>query len=164
MAFLPTLTTITRFLSSDFIPKLYKTPFLSIAWIFKSVLFIMHLFKLAPIALRPAFSALQRRRQFRLSSMVPQTCRALVIREKGSRKALVVENITVPQLSPRQALVKVAVAAQNPTDVLCFDGGVFGDGSVLGCDFAGTVTAVGSEVTRIQSGDKIAGLIWGGKS
>jgi NADPH:quinone reductase-like Zn-dependent oxidoreductase len=68
-----------------------------------------------------------------------------------------------PQPGPHQALVRVAVAAHNPTDVLCFDAGVFGEDSVLGCDFAGTVTAVGSQVTRIRPGDKIAGLIWGGK-
>lgn len=95
--------------------------------------------------------------------MASQTCRALVIREKDGKNTLVEENIPVPQPGPHQALVKVAVAAQNPTDVVSFDRGIFGDGSVLGCDFSGTVAAVGSEVTRIQQGDKIAGLVWGGK-
>ncbi|KAK7418010.1 hypothetical protein QQZ08_011407 [Neonectria magnoliae] len=95
--------------------------------------------------------------------MAAKTCQALVIRERDGKNTLVAETIPVPQPGPRQALVKVDVAAQNPTDVLCFDGGVFGDGSVMGCDFAGTVAAVGNEVTRIQPGDKIAGLIWGGQ-
>ncbi|KPM42101.1 hypothetical protein AK830_g4456 [Neonectria ditissima] len=126
----------------------------------------MRLFKLIPVVLHPAartFSGIYPRQQFRFSSMASHTCRALVVREKNGKNTLVAEDISVPQPGPHQALIKVAVAAQNPTDVLCFDAGVFGDGSVLGCDFAGTVAAIGSEVTRIQQGDKIAGLIWGGQ-
>ncbi|KAH8664780.1 chaperonin 10-like protein [Ilyonectria robusta] len=61
------------------------------------------------------------------------------------------------------SLIKVAFAAQNPTDVLCFDNKIFGDGRVLGCDFAGRVDAVGSNVSRLKKGDKVAGLIWGGE-
>ncbi|KAK2026637.1 GroES-like protein [Colletotrichum zoysiae] len=100
-----------------------------------------------------------------MTTTAPQTCKALVIRAKDGKEAftLVQEQIPVPKPLPHQALVKVAVAAQNPTDVLCYDGGVFGDGSVLGCDFVGTVVAVGAEVTLVQAGDKIAGLIWGGE-
>jgi NADPH:quinone reductase-like Zn-dependent oxidoreductase len=32
---------------------------------------------------------------------------------------------------------------------------------VLGCDFAGTAVQVGSEVSRLKVGDKVAALIWG---
>jgi NADPH:quinone reductase-like Zn-dependent oxidoreductase len=46
--------------------------------------------------------------------------------------------------------------------VQSFDGDAFGDGAVLGCDFAGVVEQVGSEVSRLKVGDKIAALIWGG--
>lgn len=68
----------------------------------------------------------------------------------------------MPQPGPNQALVKISTAAQNPTDVLCFDNKIFGNGSVLGCDFTGTVEALGSDVKRLKVGDTIAGLIWGG--
>lgn len=68
----------------------------------------------------------------------------------------------MPQPGPNQALVKVFTAAQNPTDVLCFDNKIFGNGAVLGCDFTGKVEALGSNVTRLKVGDTIAGLIWGG--
>ncbi|KPM37289.1 hypothetical protein AK830_g9278 [Neonectria ditissima] len=44
-----------------------------------------------------------------------------------------------------------------------FDSNRFGAGAVLGCDFAGVVEAVGSDVTRVSKGDTIAGLIWGGE-
>lgn len=95
-------------------------------------------------------------------TMATQTRKALVIRERDGKQTLVQEQLAMPQPASNQALVKVSMAAQNPTDVLCFDGHVFGDGSVLGCDFAGVVEAIGSEVTRLKTGDKVAGLIWGG--
>lgn len=34
---------------------------------------------------------------------------------------------------------------------------------MLGCDFVGEVTELGSGVTRLAKGDVVAGLIWGGK-
>ena len=48
------------------------------------------------------------------------------------------------------------------SSVQSFDGDAFGDGAVLGCDFAGIVEQVGSEVSRLRVGDKVAALIWGG--
>ena len=126
----------------------------------------MRFFKLAPIGFPSTsrnLSTFQPTRQTFFNSMATPTCRALIIRQRGSKNTLAIETIPLPQPGPHQVLVKVAVAAQNPTDVACFDKRIFGDGSILGCDFAGTVAAVGSEVARIQQGDKIAGLIWGGK-
>lgn len=43
------------------------------------------------------------------------------------------------------------------------DNNAFGDGTVLGCDFVGTVQQTGSNVTRVKKGDIIAALIWGGE-
>lgn len=48
--------------------------------------------------------------------------------------------------------------------VLAFDLEAFGDGAVLGCDFAGTVEGLGPGVSKFAAGDKIAAFIWGGKS
>jgi NADPH:quinone reductase-like Zn-dependent oxidoreductase len=47
--------------------------------------------------------------------------------------------------------------------VQSLDGNAFGDGTVLGCDFVGTVEQVGQNTTRAKKGDTIAGLIWGGE-
>lgn len=47
--------------------------------------------------------------------------------------------------------------------VFGFDANSYEDGAVLGCDFAGTVEEVGSDVTRLSKGDVVAGIIWGGK-
>ncbi|KAJ4208813.1 hypothetical protein NW767_001924 [Fusarium falciforme] len=101
-------------------------------------------------------------RALRFFSMSTQTRKALVVREHADKLSLVQEQLPMPRPGPNQALVKVSTAAQNPTDVLCFDNKIFGNGAVLGCDFTGTVEALGSNVKRLQLGDTIAGLIWGG--
>ena len=46
---------------------------------------------------------------------------------------------------------------------LALDVNAFGDGAVLGCDFAGIVVAVGAQVSSWKVGDRIASLVWGGK-
>ncbi|KAF4829750.1 Zinc-type alcohol dehydrogenase-like protein [Colletotrichum tropicale] len=56
-----------------------------------------------------------------------------------------------------QALVVEAPNVQS------FDGNAFGDGAVLGCDFVGTVEETGDQVNKLNKGDIIAGLIWGGE-
>ncbi|CAI7567326.1 hypothetical protein N7533_005903 [Penicillium manginii] len=76
---------------------------------------------------------------------------------------LVQEQLSLPIPSASQVQVKVSHVAQNPTDVQCFDVNAFGDGAVLGCDFVGEVTELGSGVTRLSRGDIVAGLIWGGE-
>lgn len=43
------------------------------------------------------------------------------------------------------------------------DSNAFGDGTVLGCDFVGTVQQTGQNVTQAKKGDTIAALIWGGE-
>ncbi|RDW56979.1 hypothetical protein BP5796_13046 [Coleophoma crateriformis] len=52
---------------------------------------------------------------------------------------LVQETVSIPPLKEHQVLVKVTSAAFNPTDRLALDVDAFGDGAVLGCDFAGVV-------------------------
>ncbi|KAF2634797.1 NAD(P)-binding protein [Massarina eburnea CBS 473.64] len=88
---------------------------------------------------------------------------ALVQRQDSGRPALFKEKISLPQIEPHQSLVKISHAAQNPTDVQSLDRNAFGDGTVLGCDFVGTVESVGKDVTRVAKGDVIAGLVWGGE-
>ncbi|PGH27450.1 hypothetical protein AJ80_00929 [Polytolypa hystricis UAMH7299] len=89
---------------------------------------------------------------------------ALVVRVTDGRPPkLSNESIPIPTPAANQVLVKISHAAQNPTDVQSFDGNLFGDGAVLGCDFVGEVMKLGSEVTRLAKGDIVAGLIWGGE-
>jgi NADPH:quinone reductase-like Zn-dependent oxidoreductase len=97
--------------------------------------------------------------------MVLSTMNAMVVEvpENGSEPELIKKQISPPMLEPHEVLVKVAAVAQNPTDVQAFDLNLFGNGAVLGCDFAGKVERLGKDVTKVAEGDTIAGLIWGGE-
>ncbi|KAM0437836.1 hypothetical protein ACHAPT_002201 [Fusarium lateritium] len=78
-------------------------------------------------------------------------------------QSLVLGEMALPPLKGHQVYVKVEFAAFNPTDRLALDVNAFGDGAVLGCDFAGTVVEAHPSVTKIQTGDNIAGFVWGGE-
>ncbi|KAM0295896.1 hypothetical protein ACHAPM_010612 [Fusarium culmorum] len=78
-------------------------------------------------------------------------------------KKLIQGKITLPPLKQHQVYVKVEHAAFNPTDRLALDVNAFGDGSVLGCDFSGTVVDTHPSVTKLKNGDNIAGFVWGGE-
>ncbi|KAK1527860.1 hypothetical protein CPAR01_12418 [Colletotrichum paranaense] len=98
--------------------------------------------------------------------MVGQQMQALVTESSaggGGSPKMVRKQVPIPEPAPHQALVKVSHIAQNPTDVQSLDGNAFGDGAVLGCDFVGTVEAVGDKCSKLSKGDTVAGLIWGGQ-
>ncbi|EQB50260.1 hypothetical protein CGLO_10321 [Colletotrichum gloeosporioides Cg-14] len=101
--------------------------------------------------------------------MSGKECQALVVEVPNGKPSLVRKSIPIPQPASNQALVKISHIAQNPTDgkymtqILSFDGNAFGDGAVLGCDFVGTVEETGDQVNKLNKGDIIAGLIWGGE-
>jgi NADPH:quinone reductase-like Zn-dependent oxidoreductase len=89
--------------------------------------------------------------------------RALVCRPSNGKNRLSLESVPLPSIQPHQVLVRTKTVAQNPTDVKSFDDNNMGDGAVLGCDFCGRVEQLGADVTRVQVGDRIAGLIFPGE-
>lgn len=113
--------------------------------------------------------------------MVPSTMNALVVEvPENAKPELIKKEISPPMLEAHEVLVKVSTVAQNPTDgkilpwlltefivvtltVQAFDLNLFGNGAVLGCDFAGTVERLGKNVSKVVEGDTIAGLLWGGR-
>lgn len=70
----------------------------------------------------------------------------------------------IPYLPDDYILVKTVAIALNPTDSATLDGP--GDnGTLVGCDYAGTVVEVGKDVKRpFKKGDRIAGFSHGGQS
>ncbi|KAG5788073.1 hypothetical protein H9Q69_012856 [Fusarium xylarioides] len=86
---------------------------------------------------------------------------SIAILQKGS--GLTQGKVTLAPLKEHQVYVKVEYAAFNPTDRLALDVNAFGDGAVLGCDFAGKVVDAHSTVTRLKPGDNVAGFVWGGE-
>lgn len=110
------------------------------------------------------------------------TFKALVTQVGEDNKAyLSLEDVELGLPDKNQVLVRIHVVAQNPTDgelfpkaeptgyandqvVQSLDSNAFGEGVVLGCDFAGTVEALGQESTLLKIGDVVSGFIWGGTS
>lgn len=96
-----------------------------------------------------------------------QTARAVVHRCYGSSDILELALIEKPSVQDTEILVKVRAAAVNPLDWHFMRGspyfmrlmsGLGGPDNIrLGVDFAGTVEAVGSSVTRFKPGDDVFG-------
>jgi len=91
------------------------------------------------------------------------TATAWAQHERDGKQVLIQEQFQMPSREAHQSLVSVQYVAQNPTDVQTLDSNAFGTGTVLGCDFVGTVTEPGKDAKNLKKGDVIAGLIWGGE-
>ena len=99
------------------------------------------------------------------------TMKAIVRRCYGSPDVLELADVPKPVPGDNQLLVKVRAASVNPLDwhflrgtpylIRLFSGIGAPDKPRLGVDFAGTVEAVGKDVTRFQPGDAVFGDTWG---
>jgi len=93
--------------------------------------------------------------------------KAIVSRCYGPPDALKLEDVEKPTPADEQILVKVHAAAVNPLDfhymrgtpyIMRMDSGIGTPKNArLGVDFAGTVEAVGKNVTRFHPGDEVFG-------
>ncbi|RSN46204.1 NADPH:quinone reductase [Amycolatopsis sp. WAC 04197] len=91
--------------------------------------------------------------------------RAVVVRRFGGPEVLEFTEVPVPSPGPGQVRVKVAAAAVNPVDAgtrtgFLTEAGIVPPREVLGIgwDVAGTVDAVGDDVTGFAVGDSVIGL------
>lgn len=93
----------------------------------------------------------------------------------SDNKSFSVKSIDIPKPESHEILVKVQSAAQNPADckLLPLDlqrehrprplyssgktiaGGFSSEGYIPGCELAGVVEEVGSEVTNVNKGDRV---------
>lgn len=85
--------------------------------------------------------------------------KAIVIKSRGD--ASLVSDSPIPALRDDSILVKTVAVALNPTDWQHIDGeGPLG--GTVGCDYAGTVVAVGPKVAKsFATGDRVCGFIHG---
>lgn len=82
---------------------------------------------------------------------------AIHVKEVGGPEKLELANVPAPTPGPRQALVKVAAAGVNFIDIYFRTGLYKSDFPIaLGNEAAGTVEAVGAEVTEVAPGDRVA--------
>jgi NADPH:quinone reductase-like Zn-dependent oxidoreductase len=98
--------------------------------------------------------------------------KAIVFREYGSPDALTLEEVPRPTPKDDEVLVRVHAASVNSSDWERLNGIIFArllggarkpKVQTFGTDVAGTVEAVGSNVSRFKPGDKVLGdLLWDG--
>ncbi|RAH65910.1 zinc-binding alcohol dehydrogenase family protein [Aspergillus aculeatinus CBS 121060] len=87
------------------------------------------------------------------------TQRAVIVRERG--QVALVDDLPIPSLPDDYILVKTRAVALNPTDWKHVDFESC-NGAVVGCDYAGIVEAIGSQVRKSwKKGERIAGFVHG---
>jgi NADPH:quinone reductase-like Zn-dependent oxidoreductase len=88
-----------------------------------------------------------------------QTIKAVCIHSFGGREVISIENVTPPEPSPEEVLVRVYAACVNPCDWMMREGrfGPVPLPRTLGCDFSGVVEAVGPGVTDFFVGQSVFG-------
>ncbi len=100
-----------------------------------------------------------------MNSKLPAKMRAVEVSQPGGPDVLKPVERPLPQLKPGEILIKVAAAGVNRPDVLQRMGNypVPPDASDLpGLEVAGTVAALGSEVTQWKIGEQVCALAHGG--
>jgi NADPH2:quinone reductase len=83
--------------------------------------------------------------------------KAIQVKQPGGPEAMELVEVPVPQPGPKQALVRIAASGVNFIDVYFRTGLYKSDLPIaLGMEAAGTVEAIGSEVTEVSPGDRVA--------
>ena len=88
------------------------------------------------------------------------TMKAAFITECGPAQNIQYGEIDKPSVTGSQVLVKVGAVSLNPVDTYIRNGANYWElpnPFVVGCDLAGTVEAIGDEVTRFKVGDRVWG-------
>ena len=86
--------------------------------------------------------------------------KAAFIRQTGAPSVIEYSDLPTPEPRPTEVLVKVVAVAVNPIDTYIRGGAVSMISHypyIIGCDLAGTVDRVGSEVKRFKAGDRVWG-------
>ncbi|KDN43188.1 GroES-like protein [Tilletiaria anomala UBC 951] len=94
------------------------------------------------------------------SSSVPSTMKALQIQKQGGLEVLEIHDVPVPQPGPGQVLLKVEWAGVNFIDTYLRSGLYKKETPfILGNESAGTIHAVGPNVSNVKVGDKASGYL-----
>lgn len=96
---------------------------------------------------------------------IPEKMNAAAMSGPGGPEVLVIETRAVPRPSPTEVLILVEAAGVNGPDIMQRKGlypAPAGASDLLGLEVAGTVVALGADVTAWAIGDKVAALTNGG--
>jgi NADPH:quinone reductase-like Zn-dependent oxidoreductase len=100
-----------------------------------------------------------------MTSELPKTMRAAVMKGYGGPDQLAVETVPVPTMMPHnEVMIAVHAAGLNPFDAKLRRGWLAGlfplsFPHIPGADVAGTIVATGFDVTELAVGDRVYGLI-----
>src|SRR3954451_25269797 len=84
------------------------------------------------------------------------TMKAILVATPGGPEQMQLTDAPVPGIGRKQALVRLAASGLNFIDVYFRTGLYTADSPItLGCEGAGTVEAIGSEVTEVAVGDRV---------
>jgi len=98
-------------------------------------------------------------------SDLPSTMTAVSYDQPGPPGVLTTATIETPQPGAGQVLIKVAAAGVNRPDVMQREGNYpapKGHCTTLGLEVAGTIAAIGAEVSGLAVGDRVMALVNGG--
>lgn len=97
-----------------------------------------------------------------MTGTIPETMQAAAIDGFGGIEKITLQSVPVPEVRPADVLIRVEAAGVGSWDAVEREGqydGAFGFEStfpyVLGWDGAGTVAAVGEQITRFAVGDRV---------
>ncbi|RMY91633.1 hypothetical protein D0861_02949 [Hortaea werneckii] len=84
-----------------------------------------------------------------------QASRAAIIPSKGANFSVC--EISIPEITPTEVLIRVHAVAINPADAIIQHTGIIIEDypAVIGCDCAGEVVRTGQDVTRFRPGDRV---------
>ena len=91
--------------------------------------------------------------------------KAVILTEAGGTENFSIEEIAIPEIQPKEVLVKVHAIAINPVDMKTRKGGAFlaklqeQSPLILGWDISGEVEAVGEDVFLFKPGDEVFGMV-----
>src|SRR5580692_3932659 len=97
--------------------------------------------------------------------MIPATMRYVTYGEGGGPEVLRIVEGQIPEIGPREVLIKTHFAGVNRPDILQRAGKYPpppGASPILGLEVAGNVVALGAEVTTRKVGDQVCALTPGG--
>ena len=86
--------------------------------------------------------------------------KAALIRETGSPDQIEYAELDTPSPDDKQVLIRNRAVSVNPVDTYIRNGANYWElpqPFIIGCDFAGEVTAVGPGVSRFSVGDRVWG-------
>src|SRR3989449_6088828 len=86
--------------------------------------------------------------------------KAAYINQTGLAENIIYGDLPAPRPAPTQCLLKVGAVSLNPVDTYIRSGMVqmpLPFPFIVGCDLAGTVVEVGSDVKRFEAGDRVWG-------